>query len=92
MQIIQPGRPQQGWAKEYTCTGKGNNGGGCGAILLVEQPDLFHTSHHSYGDTFPEYYITFQCPSCKVLTDIPDSPVRAKELPHFNDWQKKLVK
>ena len=38
MKVLQPGRPQQGWSTEATCTGKGNGDGGCGARLLV---DLF---------------------------------------------------
>lgn len=43
MKIIKEGRKQTGWSKELTCTGKGNGGGGCGAVLLVEQTDLYNT-------------------------------------------------
>ncbi len=82
MKIVKPGRPQKGWAKNYECTGKGNTGGGCGAMLLVEQGDLFQTARHCY-DGSSDYFVTFKCAACGVLTDIPerDAPVRANELP-----------
>lgn len=69
MKVVKPGRPQRGWAKEFHCTGRGNSGGGCGAVLLVEEGDLFHTYHeHYWGET--TIFTTFRCPQCKVLTDI----------------------
>jgi hypothetical protein len=69
MKVIQPGRPQRGWAKEFICTGKGNKDGGCGAVLLVEQDDVFKTcSSHYDGST--DCYKTFKCNQCGVLTDI----------------------
>lgn len=67
MKIIRPGREQVGWAKKFSCTGKGNGVGGCNALLLVEQADVFLTHKYDYGgghDTFQ----TFRCP-CGVLTD-----------------------
>lgn len=81
MKIIKPGRPQKGWAKEYECTGKGNTDGGCGARLLVEQGDLFKTMRNARDET--DYFATFKCAACGVLTDIPerDSPVRITTLP-----------
>lgn len=69
MKVLKKGREQQGWAKEFTCTGKGNGGGGCGATLLVEQRDVFQTSSSHY-DGSTDYYNTFKCASCGVLTDI----------------------
>jgi len=81
MKVIKKGRPQKGWAKEFKCTGKGNEGGGCGATLLVEQTDLFQTASHSRDET--DYYVTFECCECGVLTDVPEgvAPVSAGELP-----------
>jgi len=89
VKVVEKGRPQTGWAKEYKCTGKGNKGGGCGATLLVEQGDLFMTAHHCY-DGSSDYYVTFKCCECGVLTDIPesDAPVRAAELPSMREWEK----
>lgn len=71
MKVIKPGRPQKGWAKEFKCTGAGNGDGGCGAVLLVEQEDVFQTSSSVRDET--DYYNTFECSECKVLTDIPQS-------------------
>lgn len=72
MKVIKKGRFQKGWSKKYSCTGRGNGDGGCGAKLLVEADDLFQTSSSHY-DGSNEYYVTFKCPECGVLTDIPDS-------------------
>ena len=69
MKIITPGRQQKGWAKEFSCTGHGNGGGGCGAVLLVERNDLYRTSSSHY-DGSSEHYVTFRCPSCGVETDV----------------------
>lgn len=68
MKVLKKGRQQRGWAKEYLCSGDGNQGGGCGALLLVEQSDLFQTTSHCRDET--TYYVTFKCPECGVLTDI----------------------
>ncbi len=69
MKVIKKGRAQKGWAKAYTCSGAGNGGGGCGAKLLVEHSDLYITGSHHY-DGSSEYYTTFTCPECHVMTDI----------------------
>lgn len=80
MKVIKKGRPQKGWAKELTCTGVGNGKGGCGAILLVEQADLFQTSRSDYGgDT--DYFVTFKCSECGVLTDTKETPFYGHNLP-----------
>ena len=72
MKVLKKGRPQKGWAGEYICTGSGNNGGGCGAKLLVEEGDVFQTQSSCLGET--NHYITFRCPECNVLTDITNPP------------------
>ena len=73
MKLIKQGRPQRGWAKEYQCTGRGNGGGGCGAVLLVEEDDLLRTGSHHY-DGSDDYYVSFVCPECGVMTDVDDYP------------------
>ncbi|MFC1644865.1 hypothetical protein ACFL08_02470 [Patescibacteria group bacterium] len=73
MKVIKKGRKQKGWSKEFTCTGAGNDGGGCGAVLLVSKGDIYKTSSHHY-DGSSEYYNTFTCPCCKVETDIKSVP------------------
>jgi transcription elongation factor Elf1 len=69
MKIVKPGRPQKGWSKKFKCTGKGNGGGGCGAVLLVEEGDLYTTSSSHY-DGSNDYYTTFTCVACGVRTDV----------------------
>lgn len=73
MKVIKKGREQKGWTKKFTCTGKGNGGGGCGAVLLVSKDDFYRTSSHYY-DGGSDYYDTFMCPCCKVETDAESLP------------------
>lgn len=79
MKVLEKGRKQKGWAVEKICTGKGNDGGGCGAKLLVEKGDLFQTSSSCRDET--DYFVTFKCVECGILTDIKDYPRHATELP-----------
>lgn len=88
MKVIKKGRPQRGWAKRLKCTGEGNNGGGCGAILLVEQVDLYQTSSSSMGEV--DYFATFCCSECGVETDVPKGtslPVMPTSLPRKGERQ-----
>lgn len=90
MKTIAPGRPQQGWATEATCTGLGNGNGGCKAKLLVEQADLYRTESHARDETTP--YTTFTCSQCGVETDLQDSSVPThvrQNLPLKRDWERR---
>lgn len=80
MRVLKHGRKQHGWAKELQCTGAGNEGGGCGALLLVEQDDLFQTTRNCRDET--ESFATFRCPECGVLTDLGpgQSPIHSSRL------------
>lgn len=69
MEVIKKGWPQKGWTSKFTCSGKGNGGGGCGAVLLVSERDLYYTHSHHY-DGSSETYKTFTCCECGVETDI----------------------
>jgi len=73
MKVLKPGRIQKGWAKDFTCTGSGNDGGGCGATLLVEEGDLFSTRSSCAGEVTT--YVTFECASCGVWTDLKTADV-----------------
>lgn len=85
MKVLTPGKAKS-WSRTMKCTGSGNGGGGCGAKLLVEASDVFTTTRQSYGDTYPEYFHTFECAQCKVLTDFPDhTPL--KDLPSHSTWK-----
>ena len=68
MKIIKPGRPQECYSIEQTCTGTGNGGGGCAAVLLVEAADLYVTQSHSRDET--DSFVSFKCAACGVLTDV----------------------
>ncbi len=86
MQVIKKGRKQMGWAKEFTCTGSGNGGGGCGATLLVEKTDVYQTSR-GYYDGSTDYFITFCCAECGVETDI-KAPFSPHDLPNKQAWHR----
>jgi hypothetical protein len=72
MKVITPGREQAGWSVERNCTGAGNKDGGCGALLLVEQADVFQTHRFDYGGGH-DVFNTFRCGACGVLTDLAGS-------------------
>lgn len=78
MKVISKGDGRKGWAKEFKCTGGGNGNGGCGALLLVEQGDLFKTHSYDYGGGH-DVYITFKCPECGRKTDVSGVPSDVKE-------------
>ena len=42
--------------------------------MLVEAGDVFETCR-GYYDGSTDYYVTFKCPECGVLTDIPETDV-----------------
>lgn len=93
MKVISKGRQQKGWSTEAKCTGHGNGMGGCGAVLLVEQDDLYLTKNCDYtGDC--DYFVTFQCVECGVETDLPSVPSSIKwslpecRDPYYNDSEK----
>ena len=74
MRVLQKGSGQKGWATEATCTGYGNGGGGCRAILLVEERDLYVTCRSDYTGMDKEFFATFKCPECGIETDLQNPP------------------
>ena len=89
MKIIKKGRPQKGWAKQFECTGRGNGDGGCGAILLVEQADLYYVTRSCYDEA--ERVVSFQCCLCDVETDLLPTSLTGINFTilHKNEWKKK---
>ena len=72
MKIIKPGKTLGGfWSADFTCSGRGNGGNGCGAELEVSEDDLFQTHSSSMGES--AHYTTFLCPGCGVQTDVSDT-------------------
>ena len=56
----------------YRCTGAGNGGGGCNAVLQVDESDLRYwpgNSSDSWGGS--ESAVMFKCVCCGAVTDIP---------------------
>lgn len=80
MKVLKSGNGMKEWSKQVVCTGKGNGGGGCGAELLIGLSDLFHT-YASYMGREEEWFVTFACVECAVLTDVKGAPVQARDLP-----------
>ena len=72
MKVIKHGRPRNSWSGEYECTGQGSESGGCGALLLVEEDDLFETARFCSD---PDFFSTFRCPECGVWTNFPQDDV-----------------
>ena len=71
MKILKKG---PGWNIEWACTGKGNGGGGCESLLLIEEGDLYVTANTDmHGDT--THYTTFKCINCGCETDIPNNQI-----------------
>lgn len=78
MKVIRKGRDQKGWAQEFICTGRGNGKGGCGAILLVEEDDMYITTRYCGIDDSTDHYNTFKCCDCGVETDLPNAEVPSR--------------
>ena len=68
MKLIKAGRKQDGWACEQVCSGLGHGTGGCGAVLLVEEDDLFASIVKTQQGEC--HWMTFRCNQCGVHTDL----------------------
>lgn len=80
MQILEPG---QGWQVEVRCTGRGNGGCGCNALLGANRDDLRYwpgVGGDGYGSSDPA--VCMKCPVCFTVTDLAsgDWPPRASML------------
>lgn len=89
MKVIKSGTGQKGWAKEFACKGYRRNSDGCGALLLVEEDDLFRVYlDGDYTETGPPSP-AFKCPECGQNTDIPDHRYsgNTRDLPERIVWE-----
>lgn len=86
MKVLEAGKYTNEWKIQHRCTGAGNGGNGCEALLEVEKSDLRHRSaRHTegvWGDWADcEEAILFKCPICDTLTDLA-----------HKDWPKNITK
>lgn len=73
MKVIKEG---ESWSIQQTCSGIGINGSGCGAILEIEEDDIYaivklidaETPDFLYSQH--DYCYTFRCPCCNIETEI----------------------
>lgn len=84
MKVLEKGKGTKGWSAEAICTGKGNGNGGCGAKLLVEQADIYHTFQNARDES--DRFNTFECPECGVETDINVPRNISDKLLSKKDW------
>lgn len=78
MKILKAGKRGTEWTIQHTCTGWGNGGNGCEALLEVEKADLKYVAPiyaESWGGR--EAAVCFKCPICATVTDL-----------GLNDWPK----
>lgn len=76
MKILEPGRVGKTWSIQHRCTGWGNYGDGCEALLELELDDLRYfpsVPGDSWGSR--EAAVSFKCLCCGQLTDL-----------GLNDW------
>jgi len=53
---------------EVRCTGAGNGGNGCGALVVYERDELRYYKESDWG---PKSAVCSRCPSCGAITDLP---------------------
>lgn len=70
MKVLRPGKD---YLLEHECTGYGNGGKGCGALLGISREDLRYYSGGGYFERDPA--VVFKCPCCGQTTDL-----------GLNDW------
>lgn len=91
MKVLEPGRVGEKWATKHRCTGWGNSGNGCEALLEIELDDLRYfpgVSGDSWGSR--EHAVSFKCPCCGHLTDLGtmDWPKGYRDLKRWSkSWQ-----
>lgn len=89
MKVLWKTPSQKIWINVCTCTGPNNSNAGCGAILLVEQEDLFKTEFKVKTNIGEDTQVSlkFKCPECGVLTDV-DSSNPQNHTESYSVWEK----
>jgi hypothetical protein len=97
MKILEPGIRGENWTIKHRCTGWGNGGKGCNALLQVDFDDLRYypgVPGDSWGSRDPA--VTFKCPCCSELTDLGlnDWPVNYRTLKQYrsgSEWRDEIT-
>jgi hypothetical protein len=88
MKVLREGKS---WLLEHDCSGFGNGGKGCGALLGIGREDLYYfrgLPGDSWGSR--EAAVMFKCPCCGQVTDLGlnDWPRNVKTLKTWTkEWQ-----
>jgi hypothetical protein len=78
MKVLEAGKRGLEWTVQHRCTGWGNGGNGCEALLEVDKADLRYVEPiyaESWGGR--DAAVNFKCPVCATVTDL-----------GMNDWPK----
>ena len=84
MKVLEPAQPDK--QIKVRCTGNGNGGGGCQALLAVTAHDVFPTTSSAMGET--DHHKTIQCILCEVWTDVKDINITAKGVNPKQSWRR----
>ncbi len=93
MKILEPGKNgSTTWSMQHRCTGWGNSGKGCEALLELEFDDLryFPGTGGEVTWGYRDPAVSFKCPCCGKLTDLGlnDWPTGYKKLKKWSKtWQ-----
>jgi hypothetical protein len=98
MKIIEPGRVGEKWSLQHRCTGWGNGGRGCDALLEIEFDDLryFPGTGGEITWGYRDPAVTFKCPCCGELTDLGmvDWPANYRTLKQYHsssEWRDEIA-
>ena len=64
MKVLKKGTQSPDFSVEVTCKGNRISNSGCGALLLVEQADIYLAEYGSGMDDYTEVLYVFTCPEC----------------------------
>lgn len=77
MKVLREGKA---WILEHECTGWGNGGKGCGALLGISRTDLrYYKGDPVVHCASRDPAVMFKCPCCGQVTDL-----------GLNDWPRSL--
>lgn len=70
MKVLEAGKVGEKWVIQHRCTGWGNGGKGCDALLEIEYSDLRFYEGQDFSWRISEPAVCFKCPCCGKITDL----------------------